>query len=114
MPASVGIYDRAAAVIRRIYDSRIDSPSVLPMGEFFPEGARIAAAWRSIRAEALAVAADLNGVPGFHEIMQEQADISADDGHDWRLLLLKAYGVEIPENLAACGCRVACDCRGCS
>ena len=35
-------------------------------------------------------------MPRFHDIMPEQADISANDGQDWRMLILKAYGVEVP------------------
>ena len=102
MPVTTAIYDRAAAMMRRVYDSRIHTPPVLPMDDYFPAGHHFAAAWRGIRTEALAVAAELGRVPRFHEIMPEQADISAHDGHDWRLLLLKAYGVEMPENMAAC------------
>lgn len=102
MAATATFYEGAVTAVRRIYDSRIDGPPVLPMADFFPEGQHFAAAWRAIRREALAAAADLNGLPRFHEIMPEQADISANDGRDWRLLLLKAYGVEMPRNLAAC------------
>ena len=39
-------------------------------------------------------------MPRFHDIMPEQADISANDGTDWRMLILKAYGVAVPENIA--------------
>lgn len=53
---------------------------------------------QAIRDEALAVR--METVPRFHEIMPEQADISANDGLDWRMFVLKAYDVAVPENLA--------------
>ena len=44
----------------------------------------------------------LDKVPRFHEIMRSQADISANDGRDWRMFILKAYGVEIEQNVERC------------
>jgi aspartate beta-hydroxylase len=102
MEMTFDLYEHAAGAIRRIYDSRIDAPAILPMDRLFPEGRRFAEAWRDLRDEALAVAQGLGRVPRFHEIMPEQAEISANDGRDWRLLLLKAYGLEFPENMRLC------------
>jgi aspartate beta-hydroxylase len=34
--------------------------------------------------------------------MASQAEISANDGRDWRIFVLKAYGASMPGNLAAC------------
>jgi aspartate beta-hydroxylase len=59
-------------------------------------------AWPAIRDEALFVRRRLQQVPRFHEIMPEQTSISANDGRDWRMFILKAYGVEQPSNMAAC------------
>ena len=91
-------YDRASDVVRRIYEKRIDAPAVLDAPRDFPNSAKFVAAWERIRDEA--VAARLETMPRFHEVMPEQAEISANDGRDWRLLILKAYDVEVPENLA--------------
>ena len=44
----------------------------------------------------------LNEVPRFHDLMPEQADISAQDGRDWRMFIMKAYGVPVEKNLARC------------
>ena len=41
-------------------------------------------------------------MPRFHEIMREQTAISANDGRDWRMFILKAYGTEFPHNMAVC------------
>lgn len=97
-----GFYDRLSAGLRWIFFQRIQSPPVLVAPLNF-EGARdFQLAWRDIREEALAVAENLGAVPRFHEIMAEQADISAADGRDWRMFMLKAYGAAFPANLARC------------
>jgi aspartate beta-hydroxylase len=95
-------YDQAAILIRRVYDSRIAGPPVLDAHAYFPPAATFAGAWREIRDEAERVAAELGRVPRFHEIMREQGAISANDGRDWRMFVLKAYGVEFEANMAAC------------
>ncbi len=91
-------YDRASDVVRRIYEKRIDAPAVLDAPIDFPNSRKFVAKWEQIRDEA--IAAKLESMPRFHDIMPEQADISANDGKDWRMLILKAYGVEVPENCA--------------
>jgi aspartate beta-hydroxylase len=96
------LYDQAADVIRRIYDMRIEAPPVLDLASNFPDGERYRAAWREIRAEASMVANKLHEVPQFHEVMPEQKSISATDNRAWRMFILKAYGIELPRNMAAC------------
>ncbi|QKD02832.1 aspartyl/asparaginyl beta-hydroxylase domain-containing protein [Mesorhizobium loti] len=91
-------YDLASDVIRRVYEKRIDAPAILESEADFPNAAKFTKAWRDIRDEALAV--HLVKVPRFHDIMPEQADISANDGLDWRMFVLKAYDMAVPENLA--------------
>jgi aspartate beta-hydroxylase len=95
-------YDRIADAIRYIYDRRLAAPPVLDWSADFPDAAKFVAAWPDIRREALAVGRRLQEVPRFHEIMPEQTAISANDGRDWRLLVLKAYGIQVPKNIAAC------------
>ena len=95
-------YDQAAKAVRHIYDRRIAGPPILDAATYFPDAPRIAGAWREIREEADRLAARVDAVPRFHDIMREQADISANDGRDWRLFVLKAYGIESPEHMAAC------------
>ncbi len=96
------IYDQAATAIRWIYDNRISGPAVLDSAAVFPEGAHFVDAWESLRAESLTIAESLHRVPRFHEIMPEQAAISANDRRDWRMFIAKAYGVEAPQRLAQC------------
>ena len=94
------LYDRAADVVRAIYDRRIATPATLDAEHYFPNAKRFTERWTDIRREALGVAATLPKVPRFHDIMPAQADISANDGRDWRMFIMKAYGVTLPENLA--------------
>jgi aspartate beta-hydroxylase len=56
----------------------------------------------TIRAEALTIAERLDNVPRFHELMPEQTAISASDDRDWRMFILKGYGIEVHQNMAAC------------
>jgi aspartate beta-hydroxylase len=95
-------YDTAVDLVRSLYDRSITTPSVLDPIRYFPNVTRFAERWRDIRSEALAAAAELKNIPRFHDIMPEQYDISANDGRDWRMLILKVYGVEMPQNLRRC------------
>ena len=95
-------YGVAGDGLRWIYDRRIDAPAVLNAPDIFPGGASFAAAWEGLRDEALAVAGMFDQIPRFHEIMREQADISANDGRDWRMFVMKAYGAEVRPNLSRC------------
>jgi len=96
------LYDRASSIVRGIYHRRFEGPPVLNLDSYFPNAARFAGAWQAIRTEALAIAGNIETVPRFHEILPEQASLSAQDGHDWRVFILKAYGIDVPKNLARC------------
>ncbi len=93
-------YDDFVGAVRGLYDRRIHTPAVLVPAQFFPAADRFTAAWRDIRREALAVADTLPRVPRFQDLMPEQTDIANADGRDWRVFVMKAYGVSVPENLA--------------
>ena len=95
-------YDQTANLVRQIYDSRIAGPPILDADAHFPSAGNFAYAWREIHDEAKRVADRLHSVPRFHEIMREQEAISANDDRDWRLFVLRAYGAEFAENMAAC------------
>ncbi|CAI1865295.1 aspartyl/asparaginyl beta-hydroxylase domain-containing protein [Serratia liquefaciens] len=96
------IYDWSVLALRRIYDRRISSSPVLDSNRLFPDAQRFTAHWQQIREEALTVAQDLRNIPRFHEIMSEQASISANDARDWRMFIMQAYGQPIARNLARC------------
>ncbi|WIF07862.1 aspartyl/asparaginyl beta-hydroxylase domain-containing protein [Serratia sp. B1] len=96
------IYDWSVLALRNVYDRRIQGQPVLDSAALFPDAERFTAQWRQIREEALTVAHDLHNIPRFHEIMSQQASISANDARDWRMFIMKAYGQPIPRNLARC------------
>lgn len=96
------IYDFGARKLRDLYDRRIHCGAELDAAALFPDAARFTGAWRAIRDEALAVSRDLSRIPRFHEIMREQAAISANDARDWRMFIMQAYGVRFPQNLGRC------------
>jgi aspartate beta-hydroxylase len=98
----MSLYDLSANAVRRIYDARIDTPPVLDTSTYFPGAARFMSAWSEIRDEALSLPNRVQSIPRFHEIMPAQAEISANDGKDWRLFILKVYGAEVEKNMAAC------------
>lgn len=96
------MYDMTADAVRWIYDRRISAPPVLDESVYFPQVSQFVQAWRAIRDEALAVSRNLAHVPRFHELMDAQAAISDNDGHDWRMFVLRAYGADVAENRARC------------
>ncbi len=96
------LYDRAAGAVRAIYDRRISTPATLDAEYYFPNSRLFTNRWTDIRREALAIADTIEKVPRFHDIMPAQADISANDGRDWRMFIMKAYGVTMEKNLQRC------------
>ena len=96
------LYSRAAGAVRAIFDSRIATPAILDAAHYFPNANRFDDRWADIRREALGVAGMLEQVPRFHDLMPAQADISANDGCDWRMFIMKAYGVTVEKNLKRC------------
>ncbi|ACR30929.1 aspartyl/asparaginyl beta-hydroxylase domain-containing protein [Burkholderia glumae] len=95
------VYDYATVLLRSLYDRHIENGAVLDSA-VFPDAARFAGAWREIRAEAFEVARELPRIPRFHDIMSEQADISANDNRDWRMFIMQAYGVRFAKNRTRC------------
>lgn len=96
------LYDRTANLVGWLYDRRLDGPPVLDAARRFPAADAFAAHWHALRAEALALAAGSDEIPRFHELMASQAAISANDQKDWRMFVLKAYGVWATKNLSRC------------
>ncbi len=96
------LYDHTRNLLRSFYDKRIHTPAILETTTYFQNAPKYIERWKEIRAEALAVAAQIDKVPRFHELMKEQTDISVQDGRDWRMFILRAYGINISQNLERC------------
>ncbi len=100
--AMASFYDRAADAMRYVFDRRIQTPPTLDMDRYFPEASLFAQSWKQIRDEAITVSRTLSSVPRFHELMAAQTAISANDGRDWRVFVLKAYGYDVRQNQERC------------
>ncbi|MEX2468264.1 MAG: aspartyl/asparaginyl beta-hydroxylase domain-containing protein [Pseudohongiellaceae bacterium] len=95
-------YTLVRGAITRVYDRFVHTPPVLEMADYFPQSQLFIDAWRTLRAEALAVAGDLAQVPQFHELMPEQYPLSGHGNREWRMFVLRAYGLDINDNMARC------------
>lgn len=96
------LYDLSTSLIRWGYDRRISDPPVLDVASRFPAFRRFVESWPALREEGFVLVANIDQIPRFHDLMAEQTDISANDHRDWRMFVLKAYGVAIPRNMARC------------
>jgi aspartate beta-hydroxylase len=96
----LSLYDHASGVVRTIYDRRINTPAILNAAHYFPRAQTFQQRWQDIRKDAQAIR--LENVPRFHEIMGAQEEISANDGRDWRMFILRAYGTDIAQNIERC------------
>jgi aspartate beta-hydroxylase len=99
---TAAIYDRASAWLRGVYDRGITTPAVLDPTGYFPSAQRFVSSWEALREEALAIKADLSSVPRFQDLMTQQEDIAYADMRDWRMFVVKAYGVDFSANAARC------------
>ncbi len=95
-------YEYSVDLLRTIYSHRFSDTAILDSNKHFPYASDFLNNWVQIRNEALDIARDLSIVPRFHEIMPQQADISDYDKRDWRMFIIKAYGVTIQENSVRC------------
>ncbi len=98
----MSLYDLTVSAIKRLYARSITTSAVLDTAAFFPHATSFQSRWQELQAEADQVAANLLKVPRFHELLPSQAPISANDDRDWRMFVLKAYGVPVARNLARC------------
>ncbi len=96
------IYHAVTRAARALFDAGISTPPILDPAIYFPDAKRYLERFGAIRAEALALSDGLARIPRFHDLMAAQGELSAHDGRAWRLFVLKAYGVAVPENLARC------------
>ena len=68
---------------------RIKDPPVLNAEELFPEHIELVRNFHALRAEAAHIGQAVGDIPRFHELLPSQAPISANDGKDWRLFVVK-------------------------
>ena len=98
----MAVYELATGALRHLYDRRVDTPPALDKLCYFPGHAAFESEWRAIRAECLALMAEMGGIPEFHELMAEQSELSQHGGRFWRMFVLRAYGADHRAHQARC------------
>jgi aspartate beta-hydroxylase len=96
------VYDCVAKALRWWFDHRISGEAILDGDELFPNSRMLTSNWKKISLEASRTMRRLHHIPRFHEAVPAQQDISASDDSDWRIFIMRAYGVTIFRNLAQC------------
>ena len=96
------LYALSSGMVRGLYDRYLDTPPVLDKQRYFPEYRLFEEQWRDIREECLLLMGEMDSVPQFHELMQEQADLSKYGDKYWRMCVLRAYGTDNTANQARC------------
>jgi aspartate beta-hydroxylase len=94
----MAIYKHVGQMLRWTY-SGLKTPPVLNAEELFPEYIELVRNFHTLRAEAAHIGQAVGSIPRFHELLPSQAAISANDGKDWRLFVVKSYGHEMARNL---------------
>jgi aspartate beta-hydroxylase len=98
----MAVYEAAVGALRHVYDRRVDTPPVLDKQRYFPAHVEFERAFPAIRAECLRLMGEMGAIPQFHELMQEQAELSQYGGRFWRMFVLRAYGADHRDNQAQC------------
>ena len=96
------LYGFSSAFVRAIYDRYVHTPAILEKDEYFPEYRLFEQRWPEIREECLALMREIQTVPQFHELMQEQEALSKYGDKYWRMFVLRAYGVDNRSNQTRC------------
>ncbi|HEY1992341.1 MAG TPA: aspartyl/asparaginyl beta-hydroxylase domain-containing protein [Gammaproteobacteria bacterium] len=96
------VYHAASGALRLVYDRHLGTPPRLDADRYFPGHADFEREFPAIRAECVALMAEMGAIPEFHELMQEQAELSRYGGRFWRMFILRAYGAGHRANLARC------------
>ena len=86
--------------MRKPYERAFPTPPVSDdMARDFPEAAELRERFTELRAEALKVSTGRE-LPNNHDIMPEQRTFFEHDKIPWKMVTLRAYGYNYPENLA--------------
>ena len=95
-------YSVVRSVITGIYNTFVKTPPVLNAQQYFPRAGEFTDNWQAIRTEVLQLFDDIVAVPRFHELMPEQYKLSSHGEKEWRMFVLRAYSLDITENMQRC------------
>jgi aspartate beta-hydroxylase len=94
------LYEFISSNLRSLYDRGIATPPILDCDHYFPDHVVFVEHWQKIREECVQLMRDMGAIPHFHEVMPEQRPLSEYGDKFWRLLVLRAYGIDHPANQA--------------
>ncbi|GAB5498375.1 MAG: aspartyl/asparaginyl beta-hydroxylase domain-containing protein [Pseudohongiellaceae bacterium] len=92
-------YRLVRSTITGVYNRFISTPPVLNTQHYFPEAHRFTSQWQVLREEAMQLIDNIESVPRFHELMPEQYQLSSHGNKEWRMFIVRAYGLDISENM---------------
>ena len=95
-------YSVVRGAITGIYNTFLKTPPVLDTQQYFPRADEFTNNWQTIREEVLQLFDDIEAVPRFHELMPEQYKLSSHGEKEWRMFVLRAYSLDINENMQRC------------
>lgn len=95
-------YSLVRGAMARVYNTFITTPPVLNMSKYFPGADVFTGNWEALRCEALQLIDTIQTVPKFHELMPEQYKLSSHGEKEWRMFIMRAYGLDIAENMNKC------------
>jgi len=95
-------YNIARVTLTKIYNSFVKTPAVLDSKDFFPQAFIFVDNWAKIRDEAKVLIDNVKNIPRFHDLMPEQYKLSAHGAKEWRMFVVRAYGLDIKENMERC------------
>ena len=102
------IYNCAVGALRWWFDRRMSGAAILDAEKLFPNAGMLVSNWKEISAEASRAIRHLHRIPRFHASAPAQnrhsrdSPHSTDGGADWRIFIMRAYGVTLDRNLAQC------------
>jgi aspartate beta-hydroxylase len=96
------IYNCAVGALRWWFDRRMSNGAILDAEQLFPNAGMLVSNWKKISFEASRAIRHLHRIPRFHAFVPAQTRRSTDGGVDWRIFIMRAYGVTLKRNLAQC------------
>ncbi|GAB7522265.1 aspartyl/asparaginyl beta-hydroxylase domain-containing protein [Paraburkholderia sp. 2C] len=76
--------------------------AILDAEKLFPGARMLVSNWKKISIEASRAIRHLHTIPRFHSSASAQNRNFTDGGADWRIFIMRAYGVTLYKNLAQC------------
>jgi aspartate beta-hydroxylase len=96
------IYNCAVGALRWWFDRRLSDGAILDTEKLFPNARMLVSNWKKISIEASRAIRHPNRLPRLHMSASAPNRHSTDGCMDWRIFIMRAYGVTLYRNLAQC------------